>query len=375
MLQRPIALGALIVCGLIATAPAATWNVPQQIDTIGGALTAAAAGDTILVAPGTYFEHHLVVPSGIVLRGVSGDPADVIIDAAEQGDVMMVPQGDASTLIEGLTLTGGSFGSGGGLHCGYPTTATFRRCVVYANVADNGGGGLACYGASPVFEECRFEDNYSRDDEVTGGGGVYLNSSHPVFRDCAFTSNSTAGMGGGVSMYASTATFERCTFSENQASNGAGVFVYHAEASFVDCLVTDNHGTGTSLGAIYAYASDVVMEQCELVANTAFTGAAVAGWSGSSITLDHCRIEQNQAHADLAAVRLAFDTTFEAVWTVFAANEGGDGNVAGGCQATLICCDTDPDAWIGDGGVIVDDSDCAVATRRAAWTDVRDLYR
>ena len=29
-----VALGALIVCGLIATAPAATWNVPQQIDTI-----------------------------------------------------------------------------------------------------------------------------------------------------------------------------------------------------------------------------------------------------------------------------------------------------------------------------------------------------
>jgi len=63
-----------------------TIHVPGDIPTIQAGLQAAVAGDTVLVAAGTYYEHDLTMnPSGIILRGETGLPEDVIIDAQGLG--------------------------------------------------------------------------------------------------------------------------------------------------------------------------------------------------------------------------------------------------------------------------------------------------
>ncbi len=373
---RTFIVGIAIAGWFAGSADAATWHVPDQISTITSALDGAAYGDTIVVAPGTYHETHLIVPSGIVLRGATGDPADVIVDAQQQGDVMMLPQADANTVVEGFTLTGGSaIGFGGGLYCGYPTQATIRHCDIVANLAPSSGGGLACFGAEPVFENCRFIDNYSQDDSVTGGGAVYLNGSDAVFRHCEFRSNSTAGGGGAVSVYASEPTFEHCTFAENQASNGSAVAIYHADASFTDCVVDANRCNGLGVGAIYAYQGTAMLERCTISENQAYWGGGIAGSVDALISLDDCTIARNQGTSAGGGVALFFDSGLNAEDCVWVENSGGDGFVEWDCAAFLTCCETDPELWIGDGVVIFDDEDCVIATRENTWSEVRTMFR
>ncbi|MBK9471815.1 MAG: right-handed parallel beta-helix repeat-containing protein [bacterium] len=358
---------------------AATWHVPAQVATIDAALDGAAHGDSVIVAPGTYYESHLNLPSGVVMIGSVSDPSTVIIDAQQQDYVMIIPQADDTSVLEGFTLTGGSSpGSGGGLHCGYPTRATVRHCDIVGNSAATGGG-LACYGADPVFEHCRFLNNTGLADGVLGGGAVILNSSHPVFRDCVFAGNTTQGNGGAVAAYAATASFENCTFTGNTAPNGSAIFVYHAEATFADCALTDNIAVGYGVGAAYVYEGELTFENCTISGNQADTGAGVFGSSNSSISMSHCAVVANAGTFGAGGIELWFGSTFIADSCEFADNTTGgvpgDGAVDDGCSATLVCCETSPELWSGDGTVVFDNDGCTVGIEQVTWGDVKALFR
>jgi len=374
----------LLLVGFCCLAPgtvasAATWHVPAQIATIEAALAGAAYGDSIVVAPGIYLESHLIVPSGVVLRGATGDPADVVIDAQQHDDVMMIPQGDETTLVEALTLTGGHAPTGGGLYCGYPTRATIRRCDLVDNVAQFGGGALACFGADPVFESCRFRDNTALADETHAGGAVHLNTADPVFVDCEFSGNETPGNGGAVSVYASAPRFEGCSFTGNQSPAGAAIFVYHAEADLIGCEVTNNLCGGWGPGPVYAYEATVSLADCLISGHTAGVGAGVFGSSHATLVLDGCTIADNTATLGAGGVELMFASMLEASWCTFTDNDSngvpGDGAVCGDCSALLVCCETGPGFWTGGGEIVFDNEDCVVATEAVSWGDVKARFR
>ena len=84
----------MLVCLVAATAGSVgaqtTWHVPDDPEaaTIAEALASALAGDTIVIAPGTYFEHDLVMTEGVLLRSELNDAQNVIVDAAGLGRVM-----------------------------------------------------------------------------------------------------------------------------------------------------------------------------------------------------------------------------------------------------------------------------------------------
>ena len=77
-----------ILLALASSASAATLQVPADFPAMAGALAVASSGDTVLVSPGTYLEHDLVLPSGVVLLGDAATPEHVVIDAAGQGRVL-----------------------------------------------------------------------------------------------------------------------------------------------------------------------------------------------------------------------------------------------------------------------------------------------
>jgi hypothetical protein len=89
------------------TAHATTWRVPDDAPTIQTGIDTAGVGDTVLVACGEYFERHIVMKSGVVLRSETGDPDCVTIDGQYEGSVFLCQDVDSAASIEGFTITRG----------------------------------------------------------------------------------------------------------------------------------------------------------------------------------------------------------------------------------------------------------------------------
>jgi len=75
-----IALVLLAVC-LASLATAAVIHVPGDQPTIQAGIDAAHAGDTVLVAGGTYYEHDIQMKSGVHLLSETGQPESVRVNA------------------------------------------------------------------------------------------------------------------------------------------------------------------------------------------------------------------------------------------------------------------------------------------------------
>jgi len=107
-----ITLGFIFVlCQTPLTAGAETLSVPGDHSTILSAFSAALPGDRIELSPGVYYEHGLLLPSGIILVGMGSEPGDVVIDGQSRGRLILCESIGKSSFIENLTLANG-FASG-----------------------------------------------------------------------------------------------------------------------------------------------------------------------------------------------------------------------------------------------------------------------
>src|SRR3954469_25677884 len=80
-----VVISFVILSGILSAQ--VTINVPADIPTIQGAINAAHNGDTVLVAPGTYFENLDFVGKAITVKSSDG-PTLTIIDGGSQGPVI-----------------------------------------------------------------------------------------------------------------------------------------------------------------------------------------------------------------------------------------------------------------------------------------------
>lgn len=275
-----------------SAAPAATIRVPQDASTIAAGLAAASPGDHVVVAAGTWSEHDLVLPSDVVLRGATGDPADVVIDAQGLGRGGFTAFGAGpATELRHLTLRGGSTTSHGGGFYAKDNDLRVIGCRFESCHAGNWGGGLAFQGSSsPVIEDCVFTGN-----DALYGGGLYCETGAATVTRCVFENNLAVHAGGGMQAWyaASSPAVTDCAFDRNQCLvfSGGGFSVQYGSAALSGCTFHANRA-GTSGAGIHASEGSLTLARC-IVAFQAGGAEPVTCASGAMITVTCCDVFGN----------------------------------------------------------------------------------
>lgn len=147
----------------------------QTFTTVQDAVDAAAGGEIIQIATGTYTDLHqrqgitqvVYLTKSVTIRGgYSGDFAawdpqsySTTLDAGRLGRVLIIT-GTITPTIEGLHITGGDASGLGGLK-GDPT-------------GYDAGGGVYVYAATPAISGCVIYSNTASTVDRGFGGGLYL---------------------------------------------------------------------------------------------------------------------------------------------------------------------------------------------------------
>jgi len=264
------ALAVFLALLLPSLAHAATLNVPAQYATIQAAVNAAASGDTVLVAAGTY--------SGAGNRDIdfggknltvtsSAGAASTIIDCGGYKSTdgsgnhrgFYIHSGETAATISGFTVKNGyetdiqgvndsSNGNGGGICIVNTTTGTITltNCTVSGNTATFDGGGV--YG---------------------DGGGVYSENNHGTGTD--------------------TITLTNCTVSGNNTQNGGGVYNEN-ENNYNTITLTNDiiYGdTGGEVANVNGSPSNATASSCDIL----------GGYPGTN-NIDADPLFVNAAHGD-----------------------------------------------------------------------------
>ena len=353
-------LGLVIAAATVVTPCSATIrNVPADHPDIASALATAVPGDEVVIAPGTYLEHDLILPSGVVLRGATGDPADVVIDSGQAGRCIYGAGLDAASRIEALTLANGLPAWGSTPH-------------------NSWGGGLMVDGGALTVANCVFTGN----ETAIGGGAFVIGTDTPTFSDCIFDGNEATESAGLLLTGICTPLVQNCVFRNGDRTlvGGGMTWTGSGHALIEDCTVEDNVVLETGGGVeVFGNGAVATLRRCLIRRNAARLGAGgLSVGNGGHVILENCEIVENGAEDYSGGIHLGTATILEATETTILGNTaptGPDGGIGPSAAATLICCTIDAGSWNVLGSLTLDDDGCSVAVETSAWGTLKATFR
>ncbi len=285
-----LAIVALVIC--FSGTRAEIIHVPGTWDTIAEALADAVAGDEIVIACGTYYERSLQMKDGVTIRSSTGDPSCVTIDAEQVSEVFLADTIGDTSVLEGLTISGGYAADGAGIHIS-DASPTIRDCVFIDNDAGWGGAMAVYYSSFPEITDCVFDSNESWFD---GGAVLCIDGAHPVFTDCVFESNYSSSDGGALSANNCSVTLSSCTFDDNVADDhGGAVSVWNdSNGTVTDCDFNGNEAGKGGGGLIWSLCVSGLLDDCRFYDNTADYGGGLYCFVASPSVIG-CEFSSNNA--------------------------------------------------------------------------------
>ena len=200
-----------------APRPPRVLEVPARFPTIQAAIDSARRGDTVLVAPGRYYENISFKGKGIVVTSHFARGRDLaaiertVIDGSRPAHpdtgtvVRFTHQEDSTAVLQGFTVTGGT----GTVWLDAKDKTNFRE-----------GGGILCELASPTIRFNHIVDNAA----VSTTGGMH-----------------SAG-GGGIRCGYAEPTIVNNVVRGNRGRYGAGIVLFHSAGTVRNNLVVGNTG-------------------------------------------------------------------------------------------------------------------------------------
>ncbi len=312
--------------------------------TIQAAIDSAIAGDTVLVASGTYTGggNRDIKTNGkpILVASESGRDVTIIDCASAPGDnhygFKAMDNEDTTTVVRGFTVTRAS------------------NAGVYINQS------------GPIIEDCLLTANTPYDGDY--GGGVIAMASTSIIRNCVVSADSTRFDGGGILCFGpgTDMRIEDCDVAGNGADHyGGGICVKQdARAVITGCWISGNLADEFGGGVYIEEGSRAVIEGCVICDNSSYSGAGVNAlgkceitetvingntasmngggvFSADSLSLFRCTIIENDSPYYGSGVYCDGDST-DFTNTIVAFNTTG--NTAGGIYSNsdtifISCCD------------------------------------
>ena len=185
-------------------------TVPGDAPTIQAGINAASAGDTVLVAAGTYTgngNHDIDFGGKAVVVMSANGPVVTIVDVQgnsgnlRRGFIFQSGEGSGS-VVKGFTIKNGWDREGGAIACRNGSSPVIEDNIIVdntaADAANGEGGGIFCEdGSSPSIVGNIVKDNLS-DGE---GGGIFCRDfASPSIEDNVIANNITLNDGGGIAV-------------------------------------------------------------------------------------------------------------------------------------------------------------------------------
>lgn len=349
-------LAVLVGAGLVsAEARPATLRVPSEYATIQAGLDASVAGDTVLVAPGTYTDSETrleggsfgwtacaFMVDGVTLRSEAG-PASTVIDMQQAPGpqpvvVLALDHASGQTLVEGFTITGVRI-NGHGVFLA-SDWVTFRDCVFRdLDAGESTGGGIAANG-NLRLEGCEFVNCLA-----DGGGAIYHSNGRiemfdTVVRECGQIGALLAGVPGEP---IESSLVERCTFEDCWVGSSGGMAAlqidsHHGGSTVRDCAFLRNAGrTAGAVGMTGFPSTPMLVEGCIFAQNTApgSQGRGALQMYASGI-VRNCTFYGNTSTQDGSALYF-LGTIRELENSVFVGNVSGSGGAVRGIPTNSTC--------------------------------------
>ena len=326
----------------LPAAAGTTLNVPGSYPTIQSAIDAATAGDTVLVAPGTY--HEGIDFKGKAITVTSAQGAGVTaIDGSGSVRVVNFSTGEgAGSVLQGFTIQHGyTAGANGYFGAGIQVLSaspTITGNIVADNIACGHGAGIYVSFGSPLIQG----NTISRNSQQAGcsggnGGGVYIGGASSAQLIGNTISANKNDFGGGVALFASgTPTLlNNRIFGNTAPYYGGGLYaVNQSDASVVQNLVYSN--TAQLGGGMYFLIPSGTRGP-QLVNNTFADNTVATGGTGAALWAggfdDRSTLYNNVFVAGQSTVYC--DSTYDATPPVFDHN---DAFVTGGGTGYFDTC-------------------------------------
>ena len=225
----------------------------------------AAAGDSVLVAAGTYTETFTMQP-GVVILSQSGPEVTIIDGEDMRGPMVSASSQNVTTTarLEGFTITGGN------------------------------DGGVNIERASPVISDCIIYDNYGG---YGGGIAIYEDPANVLISHSRIVSNTATGDGGGIRLTSDCSlTIMNSTVMSNTAALWGGGIAAHGANQLIITDTVFEHNLGNYGGAIMVSSCDLDLSDSKFYSNTARAqGGAVYLEGNSAFSLWNNLVEYSEA--------------------------------------------------------------------------------